>query len=154
MSLSLYKSQVAEHFLVKNCFGIIVGDTVFIPGGWWHAVINLEDSLAFTQNFMSHCSLEKIWRCLRKERIDLATLFLKSAKEKEKEIYEKIVALNKRDDFYMKEQEDEEKLSNKTQEIIVVNNESLELLNQISEIERERNFSNSSLDNSFNSDSD
>lgn len=103
---------------------------------------------------MSHCSLEKVWCCLRKERIDLATLFMKSAKEKEKEIYEKIVTLNKRDDFYMKEREDEEKLSSETQEIVVVNKENLELLNQISEIERERNFSNSSPDNSVGSDSE
>lgn len=153
--MSLYRNQVLlkKNFLRKTSI-FCIGDTVFIPGGWWHAVINLEDTLAFTQNFMSHCSLEKVWCCLRKERIDLATLFMKSAKEKEKEIYEKIVTLNKRDDFYMKEREDEEKLSSETQEIVVVNKENLELLNQISEIERERNFSNSSPDNSVGSDSE
>lgn len=47
-----------------------------MPGGQWHAVINLDDTVAVTQNVMSHSSFDKIWRTIRTEKTKLAAIFL------------------------------------------------------------------------------
>lgn len=52
------------------------GETVFVPGGLWHAVINLEDAIAVTQNVMTHEGFDNVWRSTRCERPKFARYFL------------------------------------------------------------------------------
>jgi hypothetical protein len=41
------------------------GEIMYVPAGWWHFVINLEDSVALTQNYVSRSNLTKVIQFLR-----------------------------------------------------------------------------------------
>lgn len=48
--ISRYPSSCRE----MKIFYQYPGETVFVPGGWWHAVLNLEPSIAITQVILSN----------------------------------------------------------------------------------------------------
>ncbi|KAL3901293.1 MAG: hypothetical protein SGCHY_000710 [Lobulomycetales sp.] len=41
------------------------GEVMFIPAGWWHCVLNVEDSVAITQNFVDESNLSLVLSFLR-----------------------------------------------------------------------------------------
>jgi hypothetical protein len=47
------------------------GDVIFVPQGYWHMVVNLEDTIAITQNYVSTSNLATCLHFLREVSIDL-----------------------------------------------------------------------------------
>lgn len=63
--LNHYEDSVRQHRHVGYECVCEPGDLIFIPCGWWHSVINLEDSVAITQNYVSRTNLLDVLKFMR-----------------------------------------------------------------------------------------
>ncbi|KAJ3350717.1 hypothetical protein HDU83_009445 [Entophlyctis luteolus] len=41
------------------------GELLYVPRGWWHCVMNIEETIAITQNFVNDCNLENVLQFIR-----------------------------------------------------------------------------------------
>ncbi|CAE8601364.1 unnamed protein product, partial [Polarella glacialis] len=80
------------------------GEVIFVPGDWWHGVLNLEDTVAVTQNYCGPDNFDLVWSKTRKEREKVAWLWLRNMRRYAPDIYERAIAMNKRDKFKMRHQ--------------------------------------------------
>jgi len=78
------------------------GETVFIPNGWWHAVLNLTHTVGVTQNFCSPRNFDKVWTKTRTGRKRMAWKWLCALDRRYPHLADRARALNKRDSFVMK----------------------------------------------------
>ena len=80
-----------------------------MPGNWWHGVLNLDDTIAITQNYANEANFEKVWVKTRSGRKKLSVHFLKQLKSHYPKLYQRAVELNERDNFVMWDEREEYK---------------------------------------------
>jgi histone arginine demethylase JMJD6 len=51
------------------------GETVFLPAGWWHVVLNLEEATAISCSLALSRDVERLWPVLEAEDPDLAAFW-------------------------------------------------------------------------------
>lgn len=78
------------------------GETVFIPNGWWHAVLNLTHTVGITQNFCSSRNFDEVWLKTRSGRKRLAWKWLCQLEIRYPHLANRAKAMNTRDKFVMK----------------------------------------------------
>mmetsp|Transcript_18899 Transcript_18899/g.24559 ORF Transcript_18899/g.24559 Transcript_18899/m.24559 type:complete len:411 (+) Transcript_18899:149-1381(+) len=80
------------------------GETVFIPNGWWHAVLNLTDTVGITQNFVSEQvgNFDAAWLKTRTGRKKMACKWYLQLEDKYPHLAKRAMELNRRDNFKMK----------------------------------------------------
>lgn len=68
------------------------GDTIYVPPNWWHTVLNLDDTVAVTQNFVSTWNFPLVWQELSTSRAKMSRQWLRTLQRVRPDLAEMAVA--------------------------------------------------------------
>ena len=84
------------------------GETVFVPHGWWHAVLNVTHTVGITQNYCSRRNFDAVWTQTRSGRKKMACTWLRRLEENYPDLAKRARELNTKDGFVMWEDDEVE----------------------------------------------
>jgi histone arginine demethylase JMJD6 len=84
------------------------GETVYVPHGWWHAVLNITHTVGVTQNYCSRRNFDDVWRATRCGRKKMACKWLHRLGEVHPDLARRARLLNDADGHVMWEDDPEE----------------------------------------------
>jgi histone arginine demethylase JMJD6 len=101
-----YPSAVEQY---PDCVEVLQrqGEMVYVPAGWPHVVLNLDQSVALTHNYASeYPSTQRLWKAVVEEEPDLAPRFLTALQEHRAELAREILALSTEPDWSPEEKKE------------------------------------------------
>lgn len=78
------------------------GEVMFVPGSWWYAVLNEQNTAAVTQNYVGPGNFDLVWTHMRREREKVAGLWLRNMRRFAPALHERALELNRKDGFRMR----------------------------------------------------
>ena len=96
-------STITNPYTNFECYEFtqLPGDTVYIPHGWWHAVLNVTDTVGITQNYCSRRNFDDVWCATRSGRKKMACTWLRKLDEKCPDLARRARELNSMDGYTM-----------------------------------------------------
>jgi histone arginine demethylase JMJD6 len=93
-------NRIEKKFSIKPTIFIQKpGELVFVPSKWWHVVLNLTDTIAITQNFVSRCNFDSVWRMTRRQRKKFFERWKEKLKKSFPDLLERGLRLDVLDDY-------------------------------------------------------
>eukprot|EP00397_Hematodinium_sp_SG-2012_P023321 GEMP01024220.1.p1 GENE.GEMP01024220.1~~GEMP01024220.1.p1 ORF type:complete len:402 (+),score=69.82 GEMP01024220.1:32-1207(+) len=90
------KNQIKKEDLRVKVYDDLqkAGEIIFVPCNWWHGVVNLEDTVAITENYCGYDNFDLVWRKMRKQRKVLSARWLRNLRRHLPAAYKRAIWLD------------------------------------------------------------